>query len=70
MERFYSWSYVQIWGRVWGEFPESDLKVKVHITTHNVRRKTYNVIGYIDGAVEPGETLSTLYTVIITWLII
>ncbi|KAF6019350.1 hypothetical protein EB796_022317 [Bugula neritina] len=39
--------------RFGGEFPESDLKVKVHITTHNVRRKTYNVIGYIDGAVEP-----------------
>ena len=41
--------------KIGGSFIEPDLSIKAHITTHNVRRKTYNAIGYIRGAVEPGQ---------------
>ncbi|XP_067942512.1 glutamate carboxypeptidase 2-like [Watersipora subatra] len=35
-----------------GSFLNSDMKVSAHITTRNIRRRTYNVIGYITGSVE------------------
>ena len=37
-----------------GSFIASELSVKVHVTTHNVRRRTYNVIGYLNGSIEQG----------------
>lgn len=43
--------------KIGGSFNVPDLTIKAHITTHNARRKTYNVIGYIEGAVEPGKCL-------------
>ena len=37
-----------------GSFIDSGMSVKVHVTTHNVRRRTYNVIGYLNGSIEQG----------------
>jgi hypothetical protein len=44
--------------RIGGDLPSS-LSVKVHITTDYQRRRTYNTIGYITGAVEPGKLIHT-----------
>lgn len=46
-----------MWYRIGGVLP-NNLTVQAHITTNYKKRKTYNTIGYITGAVEPGISLS------------
>ena len=41
--------------RFGGTFSQSGMKMNMYVSTHNAYRTTYNVIAYIEGAVEPGE---------------
>jgi len=41
--------------KIGGEFETPGVSLKMHVTTHNQMRKTHNVIGYIKGAIEPGN---------------
>ena len=41
-----------------GSFIDTGMTVKVHVTTRNVKRRTYNVIGYLNGSIEPGKDVS------------
>lgn len=57
--------------RIGGVLPSS-LTVKAHITTDYQQKKTYNTIGYITGAVEPGIKIickNNWAFVIIFWIV-
>ena len=49
--------------KIGGSFVEAGMKINVHITTTNKLRKTYNVIGYIGGAIEPGKFCCKWYII-------
>ena len=42
-----------------GSFIDTGMTVKVHVTTRNVKKRTYNVVGYLNGSIEPGKYIGS-----------